>query len=136
MIVVHDDCGLTGQLEREVKRCEQDGEEDPPSEGAHDKAASTCSDEQGLGGRYVALSEVPVCASETAECGNQEEEDADEDEVSAEGANHVDKAEETHPNLEESYEDTARSALHFIVVERKSSLPKLALNSGFSAPVV
>lgn len=114
ILVAHDDCGLTRQLEREVERCEQDSEEDPPSEGAHNEAASTCSDKQGRGGRHVAFGEVPVCASETAERGNQEEEDADEDEVSTEGTDHVDEAENAHPKLEESYEDTARSALHFM----------------------
>ena len=79
---------------------------------------------------------MPVCTSKTSEGRNQEQEDADEDEVSAEGTDHVDEAEETHPELEESCKEKNESASYFGCSGHTHSLPKLALNSGFSAPVV
>ena len=79
---------------------------------------------------------MPVCAREAAKGGDQEQEDTDEDNISAEGTDHVDEAEEAHPDLEESCVE-GTSQLHiWCVLGGRHSLPKLALNSGFSVPVV
>lgn len=79
---------------------------------------------------------MPVCAREAAKGGDQEQEDTDKNDVSAEGTDHVDEAEEAHPDLEESCAE-GTSQLHiWRVLGGRHSLPKLALNSGFSVPVV
>jgi hypothetical protein len=95
-------CELTRQLEGEVQRSEQDGKEDPPSQHARDESASASSDEQGASLGDAALSKVPVSTGEAAESSDEGSEDADEDHVGAERADHVDEAEETHPELEET----------------------------------
>jgi hypothetical protein len=130
-------CRLTWQLEGEVQRREQDGKEDPPSQHACDESASASSDEQGASLGHVTLSEVPVRAGEAAESRNEGSEDADEDHVGAERANHVDEAEETHPELEETCEEKNRVSMVFslgIAWDGHRSLPKLALNPGVLAP--
>lgn len=46
---------------------------------------------------------MPVCAGEAAEGRDETGEDADEDDVGAEGTDHVNETEESHPELEESW---------------------------------
>jgi hypothetical protein len=96
---------LTGKLEGEVQRSEQDSKEDPPSQHACDESASASGDEQSASLGDAALSEVPVSAGEAAESSDEGSEDADEDHVGAERADHVDEAEETHPELEETWRE-------------------------------
>jgi hypothetical protein len=97
--------GLTRQLEWEVQRSEQDGKKDPPAQHACDESASASSDEQSASLGDTALGKVPVSAGEAAESSDEGSEDADEDHVGAERADHVDEAEETHPELEETWRE-------------------------------
>ena len=94
--------GHTWQLEGEVQRSEHDGREDPPATAACEESASASGNLLCARSGGVALSKIPVCSSEQAECGDQGGEDQNEDDVGAEGADHVDQAEESHPNLEEA----------------------------------
>jgi hypothetical protein len=93
---------LTGQLEGEIQRREQDGEKDPPSQHTRDESASACSDDEGASLAHVGFSEVPVSTGEATESSDEGEENAEEDHIGAEGTDHVDEAEETHPDLEET----------------------------------
>jgi hypothetical protein len=82
---------------------------------------------------------VPVRASEAAEGRNQEGEDEEEDDVGAEGANHVKEDKDAHPKLEEA---CRKGTMSVLLLSRKEeyewtmSLPKLALNSGLFVPSV
>ena len=68
---------------------------------------------------------MPVCASEAAESGNQEEEDEEEDEVGAERTDHVDEAEETHPDLEESCGEANSQLCMWCVLRTKITYQRL-----------
>lgn len=77
---------------------------------------------------------MPVCASKAAEGGNKSGEDADKDHVSAKGTDHVDEAENAHPELEESCEEEIGSASDVGHGDAEGGLPKLALNAGLFVP--
>ena len=79
---------------------------------------------------------MPVCASEAAKGRDKAGEDADENDVGAESTDHVDEAEETHPELEKACVEQTKSASDLEYCDEQESLPKLALKAGFSAPVV
>lgn len=92
----------TWQLEGEVQRSEQDGEEDPPATEVHEETQSASSNLVCSRSGRVALSKVPVSGSEQTESGDKAGEDQDEDHISAERTNHVDEAEKSHPEEDEA----------------------------------
>lgn len=51
--------------------------------------------------RRIFQCELPVCTGQAAEGRDQAGEDQDEDDVSAEGTDHVDEAKNSHPEHEE-----------------------------------
>jgi hypothetical protein len=70
---------------------------------------------------------VPVCASEAAEGGNKRGEDADEDQVSAKGTDHVDEAENSHPELEESCGEETGSVSKCCALRRSEGLTETGI---------
>lgn len=92
----------TWELEGEVQRSEQDGEENPPATSVNEEAQGTSGYLVCFRSGSLALGETPVRGGEQTESGDEGGEDQDEDDVGAEGANHVDEAEESHPQQEEA----------------------------------
>ena len=65
---------LTRNLEREIERCKQDGQEDPPSEQVDEEGQSTGGNQEvrdDWSGHLDTLGQVPVCTCQAAEGGNQ-----------------------------------------------------------------
>jgi len=69
-------------------------QEDPPSRHARHETAGTSSNDEFAGHRGVAVGVVPVCAGQAAEGEDEGEEDDDKADVCAQGADHVDEAED------------------------------------------
>jgi hypothetical protein len=116
----------TWDLEGEVQRSEHDGGEDPPATTAYDESASASSSLQGGHNGVVAFGESPVSGSEKTECGDEEGEDHDEDDISTEGTDHVDEAKDSHPKLEEACEDEWSAPIVVWFFKREQALPKVA----------
>lgn len=96
-------------MEGEIESRKHDGEEDPPAADTSDECkGSTGNDERTRAGR-VAEGNVPEAGRQEAEGGDEGKEDHDEDEICPECADHVDEAEDSHPQEEETW--NPRSAL-------------------------
>lgn len=86
------------EIEGEVDGGEQLHKEEVPPQETHDEGQTTgCVLQVGGGDAFGGL---PEKAGETAEGGDEEGEDHQEDDVGAEGADHVDEAEDAHVQLE------------------------------------
>jgi len=93
-----------GQVEWEVDAGQQLDEEQIPTQQARHKGQSTSrvlTLERRLGGLRGRLCDLPEGARQAGKGGDEGAEDAEEDDVGAERADEVDKAEQTHVDLEE-----------------------------------
>jgi len=70
-------------------------QENPPPRHTRHETACTSSNDEFARHRGVAVRIVPVCTGQAAEGEDEREEDNDEADVGAEGADHVDEAEDT-----------------------------------------
>lgn len=74
---------LTWQCEGEIESSQHNSSKDPPSKDIDNECTSSACNDQLVCKSCVSLSQMPVCASKTAERWDQEGEDEEEDEVSA-----------------------------------------------------
>lgn len=94
--------GHTWELKGEVEGRKQDSCENPPSENTGDESKGATSDDQSRRAGRIAETNVEEAGAEQTECWDEREEDQDEDKVGPEGADHVDQAEDSHPQEEEA----------------------------------
>jgi len=88
--------GLTRKLEGEIERSKHNGEKDPPPRQAGDKGERAGGDLESASQGNIALGDVPVSAGEQSEGDDEGEEDDDECDVGAEGADEVDETQDGH----------------------------------------
>lgn len=94
------------QLEREIQGRQQNGEEDVPAQHVCHERTRSCRQNERLDVVCIArvvLSIIPERRSEEGESWNQGQEDEEEDEVRAEGEDHVEEAEDAHEEEKEGY---------------------------------
>lgn len=100
----HQGHGLTRELEREVESRKHDSCKNPPPQQTYHKRQSTARLlEHGRNGRLRVDGQVPVRSRETGKRRDEKREDEEEDDVGTEGADHVDEAENAHPEEEEAW---------------------------------
>jgi len=92
---------LTWKLEWEFQSFEHDGEPNPPSARASNKKASASSLLQLASKCYVAVRDLPVSASNEAECEHKREKEEEEYDIRAQRQNEVKEAKQAHNKEEE-----------------------------------
>jgi hypothetical protein len=94
---------LTRDLERKVQASEHDSDEDPPPEYGRREGESPGRNLQVRRADEVPVVRFPEGAGEHAEAEDEGEEDHEEADVCAEGADEVDEAEDCHGDEEECW---------------------------------
>jgi len=93
--------GHTWQLEWEIKASKHNSKENPPSTGTSNKSTSTSRRLQFPSQCNISIRDLEVGASEERESEDEGKENQEEDDVRAEGENHVQEAHESHSDEEE-----------------------------------
>jgi len=92
---------LTWKLEWKIQRCKHDGEENPESARAGNEKASAWCLLQLARSWYVAICDLPVRASNQAECEHKWEEEDEEYDICAQRQDEIKKAKQAHDKQKE-----------------------------------